>query len=153
MLDGPTWATFLSFEKLSKGSGPILHPDPHGRRPRVTSAKCTEGKLGALCTGFNELETIFQAQTAQELAEEVHAVASKPSRLPSSKPRISPSDSPSPNIPPDEPLTCTEIVIVDLPSKGRDRTLVTVRHEPPVPSLLLIVLGWATLLPSAFLRL
>ena len=82
MLDGPTWATFLSFEKLSKGSGPILHPDPHGRRPRVTSAKCTEGKLGALCTGFNELETIFQAQTAQELAEEVHAVASKPSRLP-----------------------------------------------------------------------
>ena len=71
-----------------------MDPDPHGKRPTVTSAKSTEGKLGALRTGrFNELETIFQAQAAQGLAGEVHAVASKPFRLPSSKPRISPSDS------------------------------------------------------------
>ena len=101
----------------------------------VTSAESTESKLEVLHTEFKELRTILHAQAAQEPAGEVYAVASK-------------------LYPPPPSLPAKKLLIVDPPCEAgaepvEEVTPITVRHEPPIPSLVSIVVGWATLLASA----
>ena len=125
---------------------------PNENVSTVTSAESTESKLEALCTEFKELKTILHAQAADEPAGEVHAVASKPYPFPPYNLRIAPSDPLLPTshlddvIHVDPLLTCKEIVIVDPPSEAGagpvwEVTPTTMRHEPPIPSL--VSMSWA----------
>ena len=126
----------------------------------VTSSESTESKLETLRTEFKELKTILHAQAAQEPAGEVHAVASKSYPFPPSNFRITPSDPLLPTSHPDDViyvdplLTCKEIAIVDPTSEAgaghvEEVTPTAAWHKPPIPSLVSIVVGWATLLASA----
>ena len=125
----------------------------------VISAESTESKLEALCTEFKELKTILHAQAAQEPAGEVHAGASKPHPLPSQQSPHRSQRPSSPNFPPQRCYSCGPLHLQRNcdhrpPIRGRGRTRGggypnNLRHEPPLQSLISIVVGWATLLASA----
>ena len=121
----------------------------------VTSAESTESKLEALRTEFKELKNYSPRSGSTGTSRGGTCCGFPPSNL-----RIAPSDPLLPTshlddvIHVDPLLTCKEIVIVDPPSEAGagpvgEVTPTTVRHEPPMPSLVSIVVGWATLLASA----